>query len=77
MKRFNPALKYIGTGDYIEDMKEDNQGDYILFSEISRIKIQAIKDMLEADLDGCSDGWLHGIYIGAIESYISELEDIK
>lgn len=33
MKRFEPDAKYIGSGDYVGRMIEEDSGDYVLFSD--------------------------------------------
>jgi hypothetical protein len=38
--RYDPCVRYIGSGDYVGDMEESFDGDYMLFSDCSELLAQ-------------------------------------
>lgn len=60
MKRYSPDVEYIGSGDYLPDMKEAPDGDYVLWDDLIATGVLVPVPVGEAcDLDDVStDVWM-------------------
>ena len=52
VQRYSPVAEYIGTGDYIGAMSEDNDGDWVMYERIADLERQlaAMKPVVDAAL---------------------------
>lgn len=52
--RFSPVAEYIGSGDYVGNVKEDAEGDYVLWEDYEALVDRIEKAIAASDCSACN-----------------------